>query len=180
MARDAINAVVKDLDQDVAQSATERIPLVGVGAGAKNGPATIPIGDRQRLNRRYGDRTADLAALIESDPGLGRFVDSAAPYLRAEVIYGVTHEGALHLDDVLTRRTRISIETRHRGTESAPDVARLMAGPLNWDEATVDREIEHYLARVRAERDSQTKPDDTTADAARMGAPDVRIGAGGL
>ena len=35
------------------------------------------------------------------------------------------------------------------------------------------REVEHYLARVRAERDSQEQPDDETADAARLGAPDI-------
>jgi glycerol-3-phosphate dehydrogenase len=39
---------------------------------------------------------------------------------------------------------------------------------------TRDREIEHYLTRVAAERESQRKPDDRTADAARLGAPDVR------
>ena len=47
---------------------------------------------------------------------------------------------------------------------------------LGWDDATHDREIEHYEARVRAERESQTQPDDHTADAARVGAPDVRLG----
>ena len=40
----------------------------------------------------------------------------ADDYLRAEVVYAATHEGARHLDDVLTRRTRISIETFDRGT----------------------------------------------------------------
>ena len=35
------------------------------------------------------------------------------------------------------------------------------------------REVDHYLKRVEAERESQTMPDDETADAARMGAPDV-------
>jgi len=35
------------------------------------------------------------------------------------------------------------------------------------------REIDHYLARVAAERDSQTKPDDDTAEAARLGAPEI-------
>jgi glycerol-3-phosphate dehydrogenase len=51
-----------------------------------------------------------------------------------------------------------------------------MAGPLDWDQETIDREVEHYLARVAAERDSQLEPDDATADASRMGAPDVRMG----
>ena len=44
--------------------------------------------------------------------------EGAEDYLAAEVVYAVTHEGARHLDDVLTRRTRISIETFDRGTRS--------------------------------------------------------------
>jgi len=98
----------------------------------------------------------------------------APGYLAAEVVHAVTAEGALHLDDVLTRRTRVSIETPHRGVESAAEVARLMAGALGWDDERREREVEHYLARVAAERESQRMPDDHTADAARLGAPDVR------
>jgi glycerol-3-phosphate dehydrogenase len=83
-------------------------------------------------------------------------------------------EGALHLDDVLTRRTRISFETAHRGAESAQHAARVMGDALGWDKAVREREVEHYLARVQAERDSQRMPDDLAADAARLGVPDVR------
>ncbi|MGN6611661.1 MAG: glycerol-3-phosphate dehydrogenase C-terminal domain-containing protein, partial [Angustibacter sp.] len=89
-------------------------------------------------------------------------------------VYAAAAEGALHLDDVLTRRTRISIETPDRGEASAPYVADLVAPVLGWDEATVHSEVQHYLARVEAERQSQKEPDDQTADAARLGAPDVR------
>ncbi|MCL1594188.1 MAG: FAD-dependent oxidoreductase, partial [Actinomycetia bacterium] len=81
---------------------------------------------------------------------------------------------ALHLDDVLTRRTRLSIECDDRGIDAAPLVASIMAGVLGWDAETVNLELEHYAARVAAERESQTMPDDLTADAARLGAPDVR------
>ena len=47
---------------------------------------------------------------------------------------------------------------------------------FNADEiaSVIQKEIEHYQARVTAERQSQTMPDDATADAARIGAPDVR------
>ena len=38
---------------------------------------------------------------------------------RSRSLYAATHEGALHLDDVLARRTRISIETFDRGVEAA-------------------------------------------------------------
>ena len=75
---------------------------------------------------------------------------------------------------MLTRRTRISFETAHRGTESAEHAAEIMGRVLGWDAPVRAREVEHYLARVEAERQSQRMPDDVTADAARLGAPDVR------
>ena len=84
-----------------------------------------------------------------------------------------SHEGARHLDDVLARRTRISIETFDRGIEAAEEVARLVAPVLGWSDEQVAREVEHYLKRVEAERESQRMPDDETADAARMGAPEI-------
>jgi glycerol-3-phosphate dehydrogenase len=77
-------------------------------------------------------------------------------------------EGALHLDDILTRRTRISIEAWDRGLAAAVPAAALIGEVLGWDDERREREIEYYRRRVAAERDSQTKPDDTTADAARM------------
>jgi glycerol-3-phosphate dehydrogenase len=90
------------------------------------------------------------------------------------VVYAVTHEGARHLDDVLTRRTRASIESWDRGVVApSKHVARLMAPVLRWSDAHVEHEIEHYRLRVEAERESQTMPDDETADAARLGAPEI-------
>ena len=71
---------------------------------------------------------------------------------------------------------------RPRGVESyaierlMDDVAGLIAPVLDWDEAAVQREIDNYAARVAAERDSQGAADDRTADARRLGAPDVRVG----
>ena len=47
-----------------------------------------------------------------------------------------------------------------------------MAGPLGWSEDQVRDEVEHYRKRVAAERDAQQQPDDQTADAARLGAPE--------
>jgi glycerol-3-phosphate dehydrogenase len=130
------------------------------------------------LLRRHGDRIVDVLDLVRSDPALGRPLSGAPAYLAAEVVHAVTAEGALHLDDVMTRRTRVSIETPHRGVESADEVARLMSVPLGWDEERIAREVEHYTARVAAERESQRMPDDRTADAARLGAPDVRAAVG--
>jgi glycerol-3-phosphate dehydrogenase len=92
------------------------------------------------------------------------------------VHFAAGHEGALHLDDVLTRRTRVSIESADRGIAAAPVAASIMAAVLGWDADTERREVEHYVARVAAELDSQAARDDRTADARRLGAPDIRAG----
>jgi len=88
-------------------------------------------------------------------------------------VYATAYEGARHLDDVLTRRTRLSIEGFDRGVAAATDVADLMGQVLGWSAAQRRSEVEHYLQRVAAERESQQMPDDETADAARLGAADV-------
>ncbi|SDE25782.1 glycerol-3-phosphate dehydrogenase [Blastococcus fimeti] len=183
MAEDAVDAAVEGLP-GVPPSRTAHLPLVGAhrwtevrdGAAALAAGAGLPEDVVERLLHRHGDRTADVLALAAADPELAEPLPGAPDYLAAEVVHAVTAEGALHLDDVLTRRTRISIETAHRGVVTAARVADLMGRELGWDEERTDREVAHYTARVDAERESQRMPDDRTADAARLGAPDVRAG----
>jgi glycerol-3-phosphate dehydrogenase len=71
----------------------------------------------------------------------------------------------------------ISIETWDRGVAAAEEVAHLVAPVLGWDDQAIAREIDHYRNRVGAERESQDQADDLSADAARLGAPDVRTAA---
>jgi glycerol-3-phosphate dehydrogenase len=106
-------------------------------------------------------------------PELGQPLSGAEDYLAAEVVHAVTHEGAQHLDDVLTRRTRISIETFDRGVRAARRAAELMAGELAWDEKRREVEVDHYLRRVEAERQSQLALTDQEADDARIKATDI-------
>ena len=97
----------------------------------------------EHLLQRYGTLVDELLALVAQRPELGEPLAGTEDYLRAEVVYAVTHEGARHLDDVLTRRTRISIETFHRGTSSAEETARLMGGALGWSDEQRERDVEH-------------------------------------
>ncbi|MFC1409077.1 glycerol-3-phosphate dehydrogenase/oxidase [Streptacidiphilus sp. N1-12] len=181
MAQDAVDEVVHGLDQRVAPSCTERVPLAGAEGyqALWNGRAELArssglhIARVEHLLNRYGSLAEEVIALISQDPSLAEALTGADDYLRAEVVYGARYEGARHLDDVLARRTRISIETFDRGTESMREVAELMAGELGWDKGQVDREVEHYRKRVEAERESQQQPDDLTADAARLGAQEI-------
>ena len=127
----------------------------------------------EHLLNRFGSMAEEVLELIAADPSLGEPLQFADDYLRAEIVYAASHEGARHLDDALTRRTRISIETFDRGTRCAREAAELMAPVLGWDKDHIEREVEHYQKRVEAERESQRQPDDLTADAARLGAPDI-------
>ena len=133
---------------------------------AARGPDRPPAREVRRAGRRG-------AAICDERPELAEPLEGAEDYLAAEVVYAVTHEGARHLDDVLTRRTRISIETFDRGIHCARRVAELMAGELGWDQARLDDEVDHYLRRVEAERQSQLKRTDQEADEARVSAPDI-------
>jgi glycerol-3-phosphate dehydrogenase len=127
----------------------------------------------EHLLNRYGSCIDELLELISADASLAKPIGGAEDYLRVEAVYAASHEGALHLEDVLTRRTRISIEEWDRGVAAAPEVAALIAPILGWDAETERAEVERYLARVRAERDSQERADDSTAAEARLKAPDV-------
>jgi len=182
MAKDAVDAAADSLTSvghgTVRDSITDRIPLAGaVGFEARANQRALlarrvglHISRIDHLLERYGSLVDDLLDLIAGRPELGEPLDGADDYLAAEVVYAVSHEGARHLDDVLTRRTRISIETFDRGVHVADQAARLMAGKLGWDQARTADEVDD-LRRVEAER--QSKLTDQEADEARVSAPDL-------
>ena len=171
MARDAVNAAARPLRRTLPPSTTDRLPLLGaVGYEAVRH-------QRDRLAResglsaewidhllgRYGTLATDLLDLIAERPELGRPLLGAPHYLAAEVVYAVRSEGALHLVDVLTRRTRIFMETADRGTHAAPNAASLMSEVLGWDDARRADEISAYRRIVEAERRASDMSSDEKA-----------------
>ena len=135
MAKDAVDACVHGLNRSVPKSCTDRVPLVG----AEGFPALwnqrrilaeqsgLHVARVEHLLGRYGSLVHEVLDLIADDKSLGAPLTAADDYLRAEIVYAAGHEGARHLEDLLTRRTRISIETFDRGTESAQEAADLVA-----------------------------------------------------
>jgi glycerol-3-phosphate dehydrogenase len=180
MARDAVDHAIRDFDA-TPSSITDRVPLMGAwGYEARTNQRValsrssgLDIGVVDHLLGRYGGLVDEVLALVQRRPELGEPLPGAEHYLRVEVLYAVTHEGARHLDDVLARRTRVSIETFDRGITAARPAAELMAEALGWDDAQLEDEVDHYLRRVEAERQSQLMPTDQEADEARVKAPDI-------
>jgi glycerol-3-phosphate dehydrogenase len=185
MAKDAVDEAVHGLsaqfDRTVPPSTTKDVPLLGAEGYEALWNARHLLAEASGLHDvwiehllgRYGSLVHELLDLIAADPSLGEPLAGARDYLRVEVVYAATHEGARHLDDVLARRTRISIETFDRGIGAAEEAASLMGQALGWSDQQRSVEVEHYRKRVVAELESQQMPDDETADAARLGAPDM-------
>ena len=181
MARDAVDAAVHSLGGAVPASVTDVVRLAGADGFETRTNQRLSLARDSGLHParidhllgRYGGLIDEIIALVADRPDLARPLPGAEDYLRAEVVYAVSHEGARHLDDVLTRRTRISIETFDRGIAAARPAAELMAGELAWDGARLDDEVDHYLRRVEAERQSQRALTDQEADEARVQAPDI-------
>ncbi|WP_228389071.1 glycerol-3-phosphate dehydrogenase/oxidase [Cumulibacter manganitolerans] len=185
MAEDAVDFAISQIDgKDALKDRpclTEKIPLVGAAryAGAvANGPriARERGWDAERVDHllgRYGDEIAQLLEMIDADPSLGQPLAGAPAYLRAEVAFAVTHEGALHLEDVLRKRVRLDYEMRDRGAACLPEIASIVQPLLGWSDAQTEREIAAYRDRVAGELAAEQQATDASAAAAREQHPDL-------
>lgn len=143
MARDLVDTALADLGRSGLRSRTETIPLVGAGE---------EIDRTDALARRYGSRASEVRALIAADPELGLSLVDADAFLRAEVVHAVLHEGAMTLDDVVTRRLRFGLHLDATTPALLRQTALLMAGPLGWDAQAADAQVAGYLEQREAHR----------------------------
>ncbi len=181
MAKDAVDEAVRAMGGHAGPCVTADVPLVGAEgfAALRNQrrllaeQSGLHVARVDHLLGRFGTLVHQLLAMIADDPSLAEPLPGTEDYLRVEVVYAASHEGARHLEDVLARRTRISIETWDRGVSAAEPAARLMAPVLGWSEDDITHQVATYLHRVAAERASQEQPDDAAADASRLDAPDI-------
>jgi glycerol-3-phosphate dehydrogenase len=138
MARDAVDAAARDLGGTVAASRTADVPLIG----------------------RSGDEVQALAA---TDPALAEPIPGAGRHLMAAAVHACTHQGALDLDDILSRRMHVSIEVPDRGRAAAAAVAPLVAPVLGWSDGRAADEVARYVRLRDAEAAAEAAPDDISA-----------------
>jgi len=160
MARDVVDAAVADFDRSVPGSVTDQVPLLGADGLAAVQPAAgrlaedygVPRAAVEHLLGRYGTLAVEVLEEIRADASLGRPLAEGHPYLRAEVAYAVSHEGALHVEDVLMRRMRLFIEAADGGAAVAAEVAALMGRQLGWSRRRRAAEARRYRDLLEAER----------------------------
>jgi glycerol-3-phosphate dehydrogenase len=186
MAKDTMDEVAKGLQADTGQpvpaSVTADTPLLGADGyraawnrrartAARSG---LEVAQVEHLLHRHGSAIDEVLTLVAERPDLAKPLPGADEYLAAEAVYAASHEAALHLDDVLVRRTRVAVETPDRGLTAADPVSRHLAAVLGWTEDQRLRELQTYQARVQAELAAEVQPDDRSAATARRKGPDVR------
>ncbi|MEY5059585.1 MAG: hypothetical protein RJA51_1332, partial [Actinomycetota bacterium] len=127
MAEDAVDAAEELLGRS-ARCRTRSLPLRGATGRRQDSTAV-----EAHLDGRYGSDASLVRGLISQDPSLGEELVPGLPYLRAEAVHAVTHEMAVTLDDILTRRTRSRLLDRAAASAAAPAVCDLVAPLLGWD-----------------------------------------------
>lgn len=180
MAKDAVDFAIGSRATTLP-SLTHELPLVGAEGLHVLQRQARAIGkrygwDRPRMDHllhRYGSLLGELTDLCDERPELARPLAHAPAYVGAEIVYAASHEGALHLDDVLMHRTRLNYEQADKGVGALEEIADLVAPVLGWDDATRTREIEAYRARAEAEEAAAAEPDDASAEKVRLRALDI-------
>ena len=152
MSEDAVNEAINHMRKIVPDSATETLAIIGAD-GYSVLMNQIPriaqkykISERsvEHLLNRYGSLIDEVLEPAEKDSTLLELITQSLPYLRAEILYAVTHEGARSIDDVLARRTRIAFEAPDQGLSIIDEVADLISGTLGWNASERKKSIQEY------------------------------------
>src|SRR6185437_3742926 len=135
MAQDTVDAVVGRLGESPRRRrcVTKSLQLIGATTKARD-----PVAQAQphaRLLGRYGTESAAVLAIADDRPELLRPVVAGLPYTGAELLYAAREEMACTLEDLLSRRTRASIQRAEATVQAAPAVAALVASDLGWNQA---------------------------------------------
>ena len=114
MAQDALDRAVAARGLAAGPCRTHNLPLVGAPSGPVS-TAGLPASLLARFGAEAPDVVAAATCARPTDP-----VADGIDVVRAEFEFAVTHEGALTVDDILDRRTRIGLVPADRDrTESA-------------------------------------------------------------
>ncbi len=127
MAQDAVDAALTHAQVAAGPCRTRTLPLSGAAPRPELARLELPA----RLVRRYG---TDAVLVLENartvtglpDDELLAPIAEHVPATLAELVFGVTHEGAADVDDLLDRRTRIGLVPADRAL-AVPAAERALA-----------------------------------------------------
>ncbi len=99
----------------------------------------------------YGSDVVEVVQFIRSVPDGANNIHPQLPYVWGEVDYQLNHEMAVTLPDFLVRRTHIYSLDVEQGKGVLPAMIHRIADSLEWSEARIQTETEHYLQKLERE-----------------------------
>ena len=162
MGKDVIDLAAIELRRLVPDSVTNKVPIVGADGyfalaqqvdriALESGLSADSV--RHLLNR-YGSLISEVLEIIEDDPKLAKPLTKDLPYLKAEIYYAASHEGARSVDDVISRRTRLAFEAPNSAMDLADEVAAIIAPVLGWTAKQKKDSVNAYLDIAEREIES--------------------------
>jgi glycerol-3-phosphate dehydrogenase len=159
MGKDVVDRAVIELRKITQESVTEKLPLVGADGYFALEQQKERIAQESGLDvetvthllNRHGSLISEILELIQEQPKLAAKLDSDLPYIKAEIVYAASFEGARSVDDVISRRTRLSFEAVNHGVHLADEVAALIAPVLGWSAKERKESIAQYIELVERE-----------------------------
>jgi glycerol-3-phosphate dehydrogenase len=159
MGKDVVDRAVIELRKITQESVTEKLPLVGADGYFALEQQKERIAQESGLDvetvthllNRHGSLISEILELIQEQPKLAAKLDADLPYIKAEIVYAASFEGARSVDDVISRRTRLSFEAVNHGVHLADEVAALIAPVLGWSAKERKESIAQYIELVERE-----------------------------
>ena len=159
MGKDVVDRAVIELRKLTQESVTDKLPLVGADGyfaleqqkeriAQESG---LDVKTVEHLLNRHGSLISEILEIIDEQPKLAGTLDSALPYIKAEIVYAASHEGARSVDDVISRRTRLSFEAVNHGVHLADEIAALIAPVLGWSTKERKESVAQYNELVDRE-----------------------------
>jgi len=158
MAEDAVEVAMGEGSR--VPTRTGELPLVGAAPRDELARLADRLAAETGLGRevtgqlvdRHGTEAAAVIALGR-ELDLVRTLGPGIPQLEAEVAWAARTEMARSLDDVLSRRMRLSMVLPDRGAAIAARVDAITGAELGWDPADAEGRVADYLAGARREYD---------------------------
>jgi glycerol-3-phosphate dehydrogenase len=94
---------------------------------------------------------SEILELVAEMPSLSKKLAADLPYIKAEIYYAASHEGARSVDDVISRRTRIAFEAHNYGVALTESIAEIIAPVLGWSTKERKASVAAYESLVERE-----------------------------
>lgn len=143
----------------MSDSVTEKLPLIGADGYFALEQQVVQIASDNNLSEatvrhlldRYGSLISEILEIVAADESMAERLIPDLPYIKAEILHAASHEGALSVEDVLLRRTRISFEASDSGLSAAHEVAEIIGSVLEWGAADRKESIQEFAEIIQEE-----------------------------